>query len=182
MNRRKSSSVTMTGSIITPFRIRRTSSKATTLFGLVIASVRRLLQKAIGTTLCSLMSDGRQQREDTRIDPDAREVQELDAGVLVRAIEPLGKAAATPSATTGCSRMTRSKSARESTAQVVGSSATTDAVRGFFVSSAISPNIWPGPSSASRNSMPDSPDPSAGPRRGRTGRRRRRRRRRLRGR
>ena len=40
--------------------------------------------------------------------------------------------------------MTRSKSARSSTAHVVASSATTDAVRGFFVSSAISPNICPG--------------------------------------
>ena len=50
--------------------------------------------------------------------------------------------------------MTRSKSARASIAHVVGSSATTDAVRGFFVRSAISPNICPGPSSASRNSIP----------------------------
>ena len=49
--------MTMTGSIITPLRIRRTSSNATTLFGLVIASVRRLLQKAIGTALCSLTND-----------------------------------------------------------------------------------------------------------------------------
>ena len=50
MNRRKSSSVTTAGSIITPLITRRTSSNATTLFGFVIASVSRLLQNAIGTT------------------------------------------------------------------------------------------------------------------------------------
>jgi hypothetical protein len=52
--------------------------------------------------------------------------------------------------------MTRSKSSRDSIAQVVAASAVTEAARGFFVRSAISPNICPGPSSDRRNSMPES--------------------------
>ena len=56
------------GSIITPLVTRRTSSNATTLFGLVIASVRRLLQKAMGTTLVLVDERLRQQRQHARVD------------------------------------------------------------------------------------------------------------------
>ena len=91
MKRRRSSSVTMTGSISTPFRIRRTSSNATMLFGLVIASVSRLLQKAIGTALCSLTSDAGSSERTRGSILHTREVDEVDAGVLVRAVETLGE-------------------------------------------------------------------------------------------
>ncbi len=55
MKWRKSSSDTTAGSIITPLIARRTSSSAMTLFGFVMASVSRLLQKAIGTTRWAVM-------------------------------------------------------------------------------------------------------------------------------
>jgi hypothetical protein len=156
MKRLKSSSLTAAGSIMTPFRMRRTSSNATRLFGFVIASVSRLLQKDTGTHLWLFtMAGGSSVRTRGSIFRRARftkSIPVLRFAVSRRSASTRASARPIP----GWSCSTRSKSERSSTAHDVCSIATTLAVRGFPVISAISPTIWPGPSSASRNSTPDS--------------------------
>ena len=156
MNRRKSSSVTTAGSISTPFRIRRTSSNATTLLGFVMARVSRLLQKAIGQTLCSLTTACGSSVSTRGSIFSARQVDEVDARVSLARGEPFGKRPPSGQRHVGCSaehllEVGPLRARRTTSASI----ATTVAVRGLPVSSAISPNICPGPSSASMNSIPE---------------------------
>ena len=155
MNRLKSSSVTIAGSIITPLIACRTSSNATRLLGLVMASVSRLLANAIGTTRWALISGLGQQRHDARIDLNLGKVDEIDAGRAVRLDQAFGEHAQHRDSQLGMGSRAPARSPRcSSTAHVVSSSASTEAVRGWPVSIAISPNICPAPSSARTKSTP----------------------------
>ena len=93
MNRLKSSSVTTTGSIITPF-----SDPPDVVEGDDVVRIGHRQREPVvaeGDRHDVVLGDERlrQQRQHPRIDLDPRQVDELDAGVLVGAIEPLGERA-----------------------------------------------------------------------------------------
>ena len=92
MNRRKSSSVTTTGSIITPL-----IDPPHIVEGDDVVRVGHRQREAVvaegdrNDAGAALTSGSGSSVEHARIDLHAREVDELDAGVLVGALEPLGQ-------------------------------------------------------------------------------------------